>query len=97
VSLPSTAIGKIDYDDETLQLFVSFVTNGRRYVYFDVPRVEYDAFRHSFSKGSYFNAHIRDRYDHALVFDPKRDASDTTEGPLTRPSGTLSYKGRGPD
>jgi hypothetical protein len=72
--MPSTAIGKIDYDETTQQLSVSFVTNGRRYVYFDVPLGEYEAFRHAFSKGTWFNTHIRDRYQHTLVFDPKVDA-----------------------
>ena len=70
-AVPSTAIGSIDYDVETRELSVSFVTNGRRYVYFDVPREEADAFRHAFSKGAFFNTHIRDRYLHALVYDPK--------------------------
>ena len=72
--MPSTAVGKIDYDDETQQLFVTFVTSGRRYVYFDVPWDAYDAFRHAFSKGTWFNTHIRDRYQHALVFDPRAKA-----------------------
>jgi hypothetical protein len=72
--MPSTAIGKIDYDPPTRRLFVDFVTNGRRYVYFDVPPAEYDAFRHAFGKGTWFNTHIRDRYRHELVFDPKVDA-----------------------
>ncbi len=70
--MPSTAIGRIEYDEGTRQLFVDFVTNGRRYVYFDVPPDEVEAFRHAFSKGTYFNAHIRDQYRHELVFDPKR-------------------------
>ena len=73
-TVPSTAIGKIDYDPPTRRLYIDFVTNGRRYVYFDVPPTEYDAFRRAFGKGTWFNAHIRDRYRHELVFDPKTDA-----------------------
>lgn len=37
-------------------------TTGRRYLYHDVPAAEADAFRAAFSKGRYFNAHIRDAY-----------------------------------
>ena len=59
--MPSTAIGKIHYDPETRCLWVSFVTNGRRYAYFDVPPDVHDAFRQAFSKGTFFNRHIRDR------------------------------------
>lgn len=86
--MPSTAIGRIDYDDETQRLFVEFVANGRRprgwtpapkgpedrgktYVYFDVPPDAYEAFRHAFSKGTWFNTHIRDHYRHSLVSDPR--------------------------
>ena len=42
-------------------------TTGRRYLYHRVPCAEADAFRASFSKGRYFNARIRDRYDHSEV------------------------------
>jgi hypothetical protein len=69
--MPSTVIGKIDYDEATQRLLVDFTTNGRRYAYFDVPKFEYEAFRHAFSKGTYFNTHIRDRYRGELVFDPQ--------------------------
>jgi len=48
--MPSTAIGGIDYDNATRELSVSFVTNGRRHVYFDVPWDE--AFRRAFPKGA---------------------------------------------
>jgi hypothetical protein len=73
--MPSTAIGKIDYDDETQQLWISFVTNGRRYVYASVPLEVYEDFRHAFSKGTFFNQHIRDQYECELVYDPKADAA----------------------
>jgi hypothetical protein len=69
--MPSTAIGKIEYDEATHRLFVTFVATGRRYVYFDVPEDEAAAFRRAFSKGTWFNTHIRDRYAHELVGDPK--------------------------
>ena len=42
-------------------LDVTFVT-GRRYIYEDVPPQVSDAFRSAFSKGTFFNGEIRDRY-----------------------------------
>ncbi len=72
--MPSTAIGRIDYDAASRELTIDFVTNGRRYVYFGVPPEAADALRHAFSKGTHFNTHIRDTYPHALVFDPKAKA-----------------------
>jgi len=39
-------------------------TTGRRYRYHDVPQAAVDDFRAAFSKGRYFNAHIRDAYDY---------------------------------
>jgi hypothetical protein len=59
--MPSTVIRHFDYSPETRELTVEFVT-GRRYIYFDVPGEEVLALRSAFSKGRYFNAHIRDRY-----------------------------------
>ena len=59
--MPSTVIRGFDYRPETRELEVLFVT-GRRYIYADVPSDEVEAFRSAFSKGRYFNAHIRDNY-----------------------------------
>lgn len=59
--MPSTVIRRFDYSPERRELLVEFVT-GRRYVYSDVPQDEVDAMRGAFSKGSYFNRKIRDRY-----------------------------------
>ena len=59
--MPSTVIRRSMYVPETRKLTVEFVT-GRRYVYFDVPVEEVDAFRAASSKGAYFNRKIRDRY-----------------------------------
>jgi predicted nucleic acid-binding protein len=62
--MPSSVIRKYRYDPAARELEVLFTT-GRRYVYRDVPQEEVDAFRAAFSKGRYFNAHIRDAYDYA--------------------------------
>ena len=59
--MPSTVIRRFDYSPERRELTVEFVT-GRRYVYLEVPTAEATAMRSAFSKGSYFNRRIRDRY-----------------------------------
>jgi len=68
--MPSTAIGKIAYDPETRDLFVDFATNGRRYVYIDVPPDIARDFRASLSKGTFFNTLIRPAYECELLYDP---------------------------
>ena len=46
---------------DSRELTVEFVS-GRRYVYSEVPAEDVEAFRGAFSKGSYFNQHIRDHF-----------------------------------
>jgi hypothetical protein len=60
--MPSTAIADIDYDKQRERLSVTFVT-GRIYEYFDVPADVAASFQSAFSKGTFFNGYIRDRYD----------------------------------
>lgn len=60
--MPSTLIRKMSYDEERRILTILFVPSGHHYEYEDVPPEVYAAMRRAFSKGSYFNAHIRDRY-----------------------------------
>ncbi len=60
--MPSTAIATIGYDDRRERLTVTFVT-GRIYEYVDVPSEVAASFRSAFSKGTFFNSYIRDRYD----------------------------------
>jgi hypothetical protein len=59
--MPSSVIRAATYDPDRELLDIVFVT-GRRYHYHRVPAAEADAFRAAFSKGRYFNAHIRDAY-----------------------------------
>ena len=61
--MPSSVIAGIRYDAERERLVVNFVT-GRVYEYVDVPPDVARAFRSAFSKDTFFNAYIRDRYDH---------------------------------
>jgi hypothetical protein len=60
--MPSSAIADIDYDHVAERLVVTFVT-GRVYEYVDVPSHVAAAFQSAFSKGTFFSAYIRDRYD----------------------------------
>jgi hypothetical protein len=60
--MPSTAIADIEYELDRERLTVTFVT-GRIYEYFDVPVEVVASFQSAFSKGTFFNSYIRDRYD----------------------------------
>jgi len=60
--MPSTAIAGIEYDKEAERLTVTFAT-GRIYQYVDVPAEVAASFQSAFSKSTFFNGYIRDRYD----------------------------------
>jgi hypothetical protein len=69
--MPSTVIRRFDYDPATRALDVEFVS-GRRYRYAAVPADTAEAFRAAFSKGRFFNAHIRDNFTcRELAADPE--------------------------
>jgi lysyl-tRNA synthetase class 2 len=59
--MPSHVISSFTYEPERRRLVVTFVT-GRVYEYDNVPADIAANFRASFSKGVYFNSHIRDQY-----------------------------------
>jgi hypothetical protein len=59
--MPSTVIARFEYEPGRAELLVTFTT-GRRYLYVDVPYDAVERFRSAFSKGSFFNRHIRDHY-----------------------------------
>lgn len=61
--MPSSVIRSYRYDPAQRRLELVFVS-GRRYRYHDVPAETYTAMKDAFSKGEFFNAHIRDRYRH---------------------------------
>jgi hypothetical protein len=65
--MPSTAVRDIEYNPDTRILSVTFVPTGKRYAYRNVPLETYDAFIHAFSKGTFFNRHIRDQFDYEMV------------------------------
>jgi KTSC domain len=57
----SSAIARIEYDGLSHELQITFVT-GNTYVYEGVPHAVYERFLEAESKGSFFNATIRDDY-----------------------------------
>jgi hypothetical protein len=57
----STAIRRIDYNQLTGDLDVTFVS-GNTYRYYGVPRSIYTAFVRAPSIGTFFVRHIRDQY-----------------------------------
>jgi lysyl-tRNA synthetase class 2 len=59
--MPSTAIRSFRYHSGARELEVIFTT-GRRYVYSDVPPETVEAFRSAPSKGTFFNAQIREHF-----------------------------------
>jgi KTSC domain-containing protein len=64
--MPSSVIQAAYYDPDREQLDILFTT-GRRYLYHGVPPDEAERLRAARSKGRYFNARIRDRYDFIQV------------------------------
>jgi hypothetical protein len=59
--MPSTVIRSFAYDDERQALVITF-HSGRVYRYANVPQSVYLDMKAAFSKGEFFNAHVRDRY-----------------------------------
>lgn len=62
--MPSTAIRQAIYDPAARVLTLTFVT-GRRYRYVGVPAAVAEGLAAARSKGGYFNARIRDRFEFA--------------------------------
>jgi lysyl-tRNA synthetase class 2 len=59
--MPSSVIRRFDYRSDNASLEITFVS-GRRYRYLDVPPDLHQRMRESFSKGEFFNQHIRDHF-----------------------------------
>jgi len=59
--MPSTVIRTFTYDGQHQTLVITF-QSGRVYRYEKVPEKIYRDMKAAFSKGEFFNAHIRDRY-----------------------------------
>lgn len=65
--MPSTSIRRFEYDEDGRVLSVWFLASGKRYDYAGVPPELYRDLRRAFSKGRFFNAHIRNRFPYRLV------------------------------
>lgn len=59
--MPSSVVQSIDYELDHSRLTVTF-TSGRVYEYYIVPATIASAFKNAFSKGTFFNKRIRDKY-----------------------------------
>jgi len=59
--MPSSVIRTFQYDLRQRELELLFVS-GRRYRYHDVPEDIWREMRQAFSKGEFFNEHIRDQF-----------------------------------
>ncbi|MGH8174925.1 MAG: KTSC domain-containing protein, partial [Steroidobacter sp.] len=60
-TMPSTVIRSFKYDAARKELLIVF-QSGRRYIYEGVPEETFEALRSSFSKGEFFNEHIRENF-----------------------------------
>jgi hypothetical protein len=64
--MPSSVIRAFDYDADGRALDVTFV-NGRQYRYHAVPPRVVVGMREASSKGRYFNARVRDRFEFTRI------------------------------
>ena len=61
----SSAISRVEYDAAEEELFVTFRPSGETYTYFGVPQEVHEELLSAPSLGAFFNARIRDAYEHA--------------------------------
>ena len=61
IRVSSSAITAAGYDPATNRMKITF-KQGHSYNYCRVPQSVYEAFMRSISKGTYYNDHIKDRY-----------------------------------
>jgi len=59
--MPSTVIRSYRYDPQRRELAIVFQTR-RAYIYSEVPHETYAALKAAFSKGEFFNRHIRGKF-----------------------------------
>lgn len=59
--MPSSVIRHYRYDPAEARLDIEFVS-GETYSYFDVPEAVVSGLRGAFSKGRFFQNHIRDKF-----------------------------------
>ncbi len=66
-TVPSRLIRRVSYDLQSRTLSVWLVTSENRYDYQNVPASIHAAFRRAFSKGRFFNTHIRSQFEYRVV------------------------------
>jgi hypothetical protein len=59
----SSAVAQAEYDPWKRVLELHFTGSGTPYYYLDVPLEIFEGLCRAPSKGGYFNAHIKDRYE----------------------------------
>ena len=64
--MPSSVISAFNYDNAKHILQIRFVS-GKVYNYKEVPETTYLAMKQAFSKGTYFNEFIKDKYEFERV------------------------------
>jgi hypothetical protein len=57
----SSALVRVDYDDETEECFITF-KDGRSYTLSNVPQIEIERWVNSGSVGGYWNSFMKGRY-----------------------------------
>lgn len=82
--MPSSVIRHHRYFAPEHRLDITFVS-GRTYRYFAVPPALYARFRAASSKGAFFNARIRDRFECAVVEGDGRQAVQENPRPEQAP------------
>lgn len=60
--LNSSAIRRVEYDPSTRVMQIWFTQGGHAYNFCGVPQAVYDGLRGASSAGTYYDQHIRDRY-----------------------------------
>jgi hypothetical protein len=74
--MPSSVIRRFAYHPGTATLEVEFVS-GRRYRYSGVPDTVAEGFARAFSKGRFFNAHVRDEFPAVELTGDAKALTDT--------------------
>jgi hypothetical protein len=61
IAVRSSAMSAVGYDPNTRRMKITFA-QGHTYDFCGVPQHVYDGLMRSYSKGTYYNDHIKDRY-----------------------------------
>lgn len=64
--MPSTVVAHIDYNDDLLEMTITF-RSGMIYKYYDVPLSMVVDFKKSSSKGTFLNQYIKGNYKHKKI------------------------------